>query len=205
MAGVQTAAVTGCGDGCYTIGVKPDEKIVIFLTFLTGLFAGAALYITFYAPQYETEPVPERSQLVVIGEQRGGCALGPGDCPSFRLTDDRSYQYLTNGERTEGTLPRQIAQPLYETITTFRLRSLAAPIDSDSCRSAADGIEYRYEITWENTRYVLDTCRTSLSHTSELQQQLLAAWEYMENPTTTYPTIIEEGIGGWLIERFRGE
>jgi len=179
--------------------MKPDEKIVVFLTFLTGMFAGVFLYLSVYAPQYETQPVPERSALTIVGEQYGGCARGPNDCPSFRLTGDRSYQYLATGEREEGTLPRQITTPIFSAITTFRLQSLAAPVERDDCTSFVDGIDYRYEVTFENTRYTLDTCRTSFSRDSELQQDLLKAWEFMENPTTTYPTVIEKGVGGWLI------
>jgi len=185
--------------------MKPDDKIVLFLTFLTGMFAGATLYILVFAPEYEADPVAVKSAFSVVGEMYGGCERSPSGCPSFRLEDNRSYQYLVGAERTEGKLPGAVYNSITELMSAYRLSSHAAPLERDDCASYVDAIDFRYEITYESVRYVLDTCETSLSYGSELQQGFLDAWEYMASPTAAYPTIIEGGVSGWLIERFRGE
>jgi hypothetical protein len=43
---------------------------------------------------------------------------------------------------------------------------------------------------------------TKFYENKKLQDQFLVAWEFMENPTTTYPAIIEKGLGGMLHDRF---
>lgn len=184
--------------------MKPDEKIILLLVFLTGIFAGSSMHILFFAPQYEADIIEERSQLSIVGEMYGGCQRA-GACANFRLEDNRNYNYLKQGERQEGRLPAAIADPVLAELTDYRLKSLAAAVENDSCRSYADGVDYRYEVVLQNTRYVLDTCRTSLAFNNEFQQSLLAMWQYMESPTTTYPVIIEEGLGAWFIDRFRAE
>jgi len=185
--------------------MKPDEKIILLLTFLTGVFAGASMYILFFAPQYKADVIEERSQLSIVGEMYGGCQRATGTCPTFRLEDNRNYYYLGQGERQNGRLPAAIANPVLAELTEYRLKSLAAAVESDSCQSYVDGVDYRYEVVFQNTRYVLDTCRTSLAFSTEFQQKLLTIWQYMENPTTTYPVIIEQGLGAWFVNRFRGE
>ncbi len=184
--------------------MKPDEKIILLLTFLTGAFAGASMYILFFAPQYEADVIEERSRLSIVGEMYGGCERS-GACPSFRLEENRSYNYLAQGEREEGNLPATLANPVFDELDEYRLKSLAASIENDACRSYVDGLDYRYEVVLDGTRYMINTCSTSLAYNEALREDLLAVWQYMDNPTTTYPVIIEEGLGEWMVDRFRGE
>lgn len=189
----------------YNAHMKPDQKILLLLTFLSGMFIGGALYITVFAPQYEADEVAGKSQFSIVGEVYGGCVRTPNGCPSFRLTDDRSFQYLIGGEKQEGSLPSTITKPIFADLTDYRLQTYAAPIEREDCRSYVDGVDYRYEITIGDTRYVIDTCKTSFPNDSELQQHLLKAWQSMSGGGNEYPTWVEGGFGQWLVERFRGE
>ena len=179
--------------------MKPDQKIALFLTFITGAFAGGALYLTVFAPEYKADPVEEKSALSVTGEMYGGCSRG-GACPSFRLAGDRTYFYSVGSERSEGTLPSSIASEIYDNLTEYRLAAHSAIVEKDDCMSAVDGIDYYYEVSLGGKRYVLDTCETSLSYGSDLQQSFLTAWQFMASPTSTYPEVIEKGLLPWLID-----
>ena len=183
--------------------MKPDEKIALLLTFITGMFAGGALYVTVFAPQYKADPVEEKSELSIVGELYGGCNRSPAPCPSFRLNANRTYQFIAGGEKEEGKLPGAIADPIFKGMSSYRLSSHAGLVEKDSCSSYVDGIDYVYDVTFEGIRYHLDTCKTALAYESEMQKSFLEAWKYMDSPTTTYPTIVEDGISGWLIERFQ--
>ena len=92
--------------------MKPDQQILLFLVFLTGVFGGAAAQILFFAPQFQDTPAQERSRLSVVGEAYGGCQMAGDNCPSFRIDESGEYQYLNQGERTEGALPAAIANPI---------------------------------------------------------------------------------------------
>ena len=186
--------------------MKPDEIITLLLTFLTGVFVGVTLYVMVFAPQYEADEVGGKSQFAIVGELYGGCQRTQDGCPSFRLTDDRTYQFLIGGEKRDGRLPSSVTTPIFNALTEYRLQTYAAPLERDNCQSYVDGVDYRYDITLEHTRYVIDTCRTSFARDSELQQLFLEAWRHMAEPEAKdYPAWVEGGFSAWLIERFRGE
>lgn len=187
----------------YNLGVKPDQKIAFILTLLTGMLSGAALYLLVFAPQYSQTDVAEKAQYAISGEVYGGCARSETGCPSFHLSEDRRFQYALGQENTSGTLPKDIYTPIWENVTAEQLTVMSEPTERTDCRSFVDGLDYRYDVTFAGKRYQLDTCTTAFAHADRFHQDLIPAWEFMYAPTTTYPTIIEKGISGWLIERFQ--
>ncbi len=179
-----------------------QQKMILFLTFITGAFGGAYLYITTFAPQYTQDDVPEKNQITIVGEMYGGCARG-GQCASFRLSGDRLYQYMkSEDEREEGKIPRDLLDAVLSQLSAYRLQSYAAPAAIRDCHSYVDGIDYKYEVSFEGKRYVLDTCTTLLPHDSKLQMSLLDVWDYVNAATTSYPVLLEKGVGGWLLNQF---
>lgn len=184
--------------------MKPDQKMIVALTFITGVFAGAALNILVFAPEFKAAPVEERSSLSVVGEMYGGCDRG-GLCPAFRLEGNGSYRYLVDDEVSEGRLPRELVLETMSLLTDHRLVSHAEPVEKDDCDSYTDGIDYRYEIVLEQNRYVLDTCQSSLSYGSELQRAFLKIWEYLEQKEGGGSPGDNLSLGAWVIRQLHNE
>lgn len=183
--------------------MKPDQKMIVTLTFLTGMFAGAALYILVFAPEFKASPVAERGGTSIVGEMYGGCSFGDS-CPSFRLEDDGSYMYLMGGERTKGRLSRELSLEVFSLVSDHRLASHAAQVEKDDCDSYTDGIDYHYEIMLDQKRYVLDTCDTSLSYGSELQRSMNRVWQYLDGSGGSEGYQSENGgFSGWLERQLR--
>ena len=185
-----------------------DSKtwITLGLTFVTGVFAGMFLYVTTYAPQY-AEQGPKTESLSITGSMYGGCD-DRGTCPSFHLSNNGAYQYLSDGDGSKetGKIPVEVLTQLKDAITASDLQtfSKARAIRND-CVSYVDDIDYTYSIAIQNKRYEIDTCKTNFSHQTSLQKAFVELWIYMDNPTTTYPTVIEKGVGGWLIDRMQNQ
>lgn len=184
--------------------MKPDETILLFLTFVTGVFAGAAFYLMVYGPANNASPVAERPRFSIVGEMYGGCEFSQIGCDSFRYTADGSYQYVSKGERFSGELPTQLQTKIDALMTSNQIAALAEPASGKQCASQIDGIDFRYDVSLETGRYRLDTCETLLERQSPQQQLFAEAWSYMRDPKSQYPDILEKGIGGWLIDRFQG-
>lgn len=174
-----------------------------------GMFAGAYLYVTVFAPEYQSDITTLEaigSDAVVINAQiYGGCQRNDL-CASFRLIDDRSYSYLPypEAEIEQGTLPSEISKAIFTLIASSDFFDDTLAVRRDFCDSFVDGVDYLYEVTLDDEVYMLDTCTTSFRDDLVLQSALRTAWEFMENPKATYPPILEKGIGDFFKERFQG-
>lgn len=166
-----------------------------------GMISGAFLYLTVFAPSYESDIDTTESigadRVVVQGSMYGGC-MEMDMCASFKLVDDRSYNYLeyTDAEIEKGKIPSEMSDVIFSYIGSNAFFNDTKKAASDSCDSFVDGIDYRYEVTLDDEQYILDTCNTVFLYDTAAQNLLLQTWEFMDNPTTTYPAIIEGGVGG---------
>lgn len=190
--------------------MRPLDAQMYFVlgsTFAVGVIAGMFFYVTVYVPMYGGSDVPEEFSMLVEGRMYGGCER-TGSCASFQFTDDGSYQYFpSEGARKEsGELPTSVVNSVRDELTPIAVEDASAPTAIRDCRSYVDGIDYAYTITVESQQFALDTCKTQLAHENPLQQEFLAVWQYMENPSSTrqYPVIIEEGVSGFIIDRLQG-
>lgn len=182
--------------------MKPDETILLALTFLTGLLAGGALYLLVFLPEFAATDVEQKSQYAIAGEVYGGCMRGVGTCPSFRIEEDRSYQYLAGEERKTGTIPRALMDEVWSAMSAAELAAEATLVSDKDCRSYVDALDYRYTITYAGQRYQLDTCKTSFTYTAPLHQELTKLWEYIANPDA-YRASAGAGFGsGWFVDMF---
>jgi hypothetical protein len=161
--------------------------VVLISTFLMGMFAGAYLYVTAFAPTYEngidaSENI-DQDALVIEGEMYGGCSL-QGACASFRLIDAKSYKYLAHSEAAlrSGRLPSLVREQLLDALTPTALMSSSQNVSSGVCSSEVDGIDYRYTISVNGDVYELDTCSTALTFDEELQSIFMNVWFVLENP-----------------------
>ena len=166
-------------------GVQAQEIILIIVTFFMGIVAGWYLYVTAFAPHFsdyigQTEAVYE--DLVVVGEQYGGIRLGTA--PSFQVLKNGSFNYLAyaaegeSARHLDGTLPPALWKTIKADMTRSKLESLAKPTADIECVSAADGIDYTYEVTLNSVVYTLDTCTTNLGHAAATTQTLDKLWTY---------------------------
>jgi len=185
-------------------------KIYLLLgsTFLMGAFAGAYLYVSVFAPAYEsdiaTSEAVDEDTVVIEGQMYGGC-LRSGACASFKLIENGSYSYLAapDAEVENGKLPKDVNEEIFDAVGTDTFFNATDEISKDFCSSFADGSDFTYEVTLGEETYTLDTCKTTFAYDDELQASFLNVWNFMQNPTTTYPVLIEEGVGGFFKDRFQ--
>jgi hypothetical protein len=189
-------------------GLPKQLYFVLGSSFFMGLFAGAFLYVTVFAPEYKDVLDAPTAMLglgedTIEGSMYGGCERADA-CASFTLSANRAYQYLATpqSEVQTGKISRELSDSIFGPLTDDILTQTSREAVATNCASYADGIDYWYDVTVNKTTYTLDTCTTQLSANRALQNALLQMWEFLENPTTTYPVLIEEGIGGAVIDRF---
>lgn len=183
------------------------EYFIFGSTFIMGVFAGMFVFVTIYAPEHATDSTTDGTNnpnaTVIEGKMYGGCELSSG-CATFKLVDDRSYTYLAypKAKIEKGRLPSELSETVFKTVGTEPFFRATKDIDPSSCTSYADGIDYTYSVTFKGNPYTLDTCTTALARDEKLQTTLAPLWDFMEHPTTTYPTILEKGVGGWFHDQF---
>ncbi len=174
-------------------------------TALVGLFCGVYVYLTVFAPVY-VDDKPENftsENFEIIGDAYGGCR---SNCDSFRLTSDRSFQYLPGGSLgadapVSGTYPRREFQELKSDILQADLRVLTKEFTASQCPSFIDGIDYRYSITLDGEVFELDTCRSQLRNNSALQTVLREIFSIVADPEAfaySATDFQEAGVIGYL-------
>lgn len=172
-----------------------------------GILSGMFLYVTVFIPELapntdESEIIGEDT-VVIEGKMYGGCQEMDA-CSSFKLQDNRKYQYQSTprAEVTDGKIPVDMRTAVFQKLTLEKLALLAQDTTSHECAGYVDGLDYMYDVTKNGKTYVLDTCSTKLAKDAILQESLIAVWEFMANPTTTYPVLIEEGPIQMIFDRF---
>ena len=183
------------------------EKFILGSSFVMGTFTGLFFYTTVFTPLYEKQvdvigaPLP--NAITIEGKMYGGCQK-TDSCGSFKLKDTRSYQYLpdSQSEVEKGTIPSTLRDVVFNSMTVAVLDDLEKDAAAHECSAYIDGIDYLYDVTIASTTYTLDTCSSRLSNNTTLQAHFITVWEFMENPTTTYPTMIEKGPIQMLFDRF---
>lgn len=182
------------------------DYFILGSTFFMGMLVGAFLYITVYAPEYDSgvsaDPV-DPDAVVIEGQMYGGC-METDSCASFKLVDDRTYSYLEypGAEIESGKVPSDLASLVFDAIGTEDFFTSTLEVSNDSCQSYVDGTDFTYEVFLGDETYTLDTCRTALANDAQLQELFLEVWKFMEDPVNTYPTIIEDGPLKLFIDRF---
>lgn len=195
----------------YNFHMTNQQLLTLVFTFIVGMFSGAYLYMTSFAPEYASDgfsgEVTEES-LGVIGEQTGGCQMGARACASFRLTGNRQYEYIP-----AHPLGTDTPQPLTGKVSVFAMDNLkkvltvtdfeALTLPGDTCQAAFDGIDYKYTILLNGETYELDSCGTSFYGT-RLYNELLILWGQMlkEEASGESETGEVRGPAEVLIDRF---
>jgi len=168
---------------------------LLALTFVTGVFIGAYIYVSAFKPVYAPEGLSKdemsASDFSVIGQAYGGFHTKDYIQPSFRLLADGSYSFVEGGtganslDVVEGKLSGSLLNEVRDVIYQGSLESLSQPVNNKSCVSAADGIDYEYKVSLDGESYKLDTCLTNLDYNDELAEVFYKIWLYMESPTNT--------------------
>lgn len=177
-------------------------------TFLMGMLVGAYVYVSIYAPAYESGTDSDAEvgadSFVIDAQMYGGCSEA-GACASFRLVDGRSYSFAAypEAEVKEGKLSRAIEEELRAVLSEASLIENARPIAPSSCDAYVDGIDYSYTVMLNGETYQLDTCTTSLARNLQLQDTLLEIWYLIENPQLRPEENVEFDLSGLLKDRFQ--
>lgn len=183
-------------------------KFHFAVSFFMGVLSGAFIYVTVFAPEYKKDlDTPEQvaaNGVVIEGQMYGACDVADS-CASFRLLQNRSFSYLPYPDAPveNGKIPVDVAEPLFEAVTNGSLVPLSKEVTTSECASDAEGLDFSYSIAEEGETFTLDTCTTLLSSKQDQQALFINAWNFMQNPTTTYPAILEKGIGEYFIDRFQ--
>lgn len=147
-------------------GHEPNKKsqfMMLGATFIFGLVSGAILFL-FNTIGNEGGGALEETNtgFVVIAHMYGGCAEG-GGCPSYRITEDGSYEYIKRElgnveKRSNGVLSNTQIKILRDRVTTTDFDALRQTTFADECPANLDGAAYRYEIEYLGEQYSLDSC-----------------------------------------------
>jgi len=177
---------------------------ILGFTFITGMFAGAYLYVTSFAPDYQQSDVEEISEIdfKLQGQMSGGCQMS-GVCPSFVLSQNRTYEYvphyrLQEGEpdMVTGKIDTESFKALVEKVRGANMEILTKE-NSLNCDSYVDGIDYNYRLTHEGEVYELSTCGMNFKN-SELDKAFSPLWEQLATSSASSAGSFEGGIGGYL-------
>lgn len=184
------------------------EYFILGSTFFMGMFAGAYLYVSVFAPSYDagiqTGENITAETFVIDGEMYGGCSRLDA-CGSFRLINGREYSFIPqSGAAIEkGKIPSKLRAALLEALDLQTLELDARPVSLDSCSAYIDGNDYTYEVSKDEETYVLDTCQSAFAYNTEVQELFLEIWYVMENPSTVENEQFEFNPLDIFWERFR--
>lgn len=171
-----------------------QDWFMFILTFLTGIFIGFYVYVSFFKPNYTPDDLASSessaSEFSVIGKQYGGSEGPEYIHPSFRLLPDASFVYVPGGtsesslEQQSGKVSGQLVRSLRTMAMEETLEQLSNRVVKENCRLYDGGIEYLYRITLDNVEYELDTCGTDITYSDPLAVELAKLWEAVENPNS---------------------
>jgi hypothetical protein len=174
-------------------------------SFLMGACTGAFLYVTAYAPAYHrTEPgvLSANSELLIIDGFEYGLCDKTDSCSSFQLRSDYTYSFQMSPKEVvqNGRMSAKQAGELFKALISDT-REIDAEPHENVCRDF-EGQEFTYTVSQKSINYELDTCVTKFYKNKKLQEEFRTVWEFMRNPTATYPAILEKGFSGMLHDRF---
>jgi hypothetical protein len=187
-----------------------DRKtLTLFIsTLVVGMFTGAYFYVTVFAPAYKNSDVATTAgdpNAVTIEGQMNGACVDANTCASFKLSDNGSFDYLAypGAKVRKGTLADASTRKLFSSIGTLEFFDDAKPIAVNACASHPNTVTYAYTVTLGGKIYILDTCATAFASDTQLQMQFAKVWPALQNPTSTYPVIIKEGLFGSIFYLFQ--
>jgi len=174
-------------------------------TFFMGVFTGAYLYVSVFAPEYSSDTVDnlDISSFVIEGQMYGGCQE-INACASFQLVDARTYSYLASPdvEIVKGKLPADLGRAIKKAFSVDMLESAGRSISSFPCAAYVDGVDYEYRVMYKEVEYELNTCSTFFAYEDTTQELLVEVWKYMDDPKSRSVKLFEKSISEILIERF---
>jgi len=182
--------------------MKGSDYALLGLTFVTGMMAGAFLYVTAFLPaQVAKETARDESSWTIGATMVGDCEREVGKiCSRFELLSDRTYQYLPPGQTdanftldTSSISATQIG--LLEVALTKSVNDSASTI---SCSDTFVGSGYEYDVRYEGDRFIFSTCDSAFA-ASVLNAELATIWRILAgDEVSAPPVLIEEGVSGWL-------
>ncbi len=184
--------------------MRGTDLVLVVLTFFTGVFFGAYLYITVYAPEYRESDAPvavEDTAFSLMGQQYGGCDRLLQVCDSFTLEEDRSYTFAAGYVPSEpapkdvtGRLDRETFDALIAAVTETNLALLEDEREEAACASAADANDYRYRLIYEGEEFFFDTCSTRFT-TSGLATVFARVWPEVTEARTVLDEAGDVNLG----------
>jgi len=162
-----------------------QDKLSILITFTVGFFAGVYLYVAGFATTFELPEVTTGdvyAGFVIEGEGYGACEID-NTCLSFQLLESGAYRGLydvVSGDTVvkEGVIPRALRRELLEALVPSQMAIESKP-NLGECRFPPDQTNYRFEVTSEGKKYILDTCTSALDYNGEIWAALVKLWNYL--------------------------
>jgi len=177
--------------------MKGSDYALLVLTFFSGVFVGAYLYIMVFAPAYSEKPDifnVEETDFLLRGEMYGGCESNPTGCSSFSLKANREYEYTTESDNkpvAKGKVTVEVFDELKTVITASNLEALEAV--SLPCSSQNEATQFRYLLIVGGKDYSLETCVQEVGR-STLGQQLQTLWPIISTSTNEFGGIFGDGL-----------
>lgn len=163
-----------------------QDKISVLVTFLFGLFAGAYLYLTGFAPTFE---LPEATtdnvykEFVITAESFGECK-SEGNCSSFQVLENGSYRLINESPAgkpvvKEGSIPGSLKSELESNLNTVTLARLSKERIEEDCRY--EGTNYNFRVSLSEVNYTVNTCDSAVDYESVEWLTLAKLWNYFAN------------------------
>lgn len=170
--------------------MKGQQIVTLGFTFFIGFCCGVYLYLTGFTALLDGASTEEAAEdrtalyedLAIEANMYGSCPYMYG-CPSFQVRGDRQYS-IVNGEYNEpqtGELPASLFRALERALTEENLTIAAAPApqSTETCPSAAAGVDVSYTVAFKGEEYWLDSCQTALFRSPEFEGSIDKIWEYL--------------------------
>jgi hypothetical protein len=131
--------------------------LVLGSTFLFGVIAGVLLFLGTLGREGGGSIDDAGSGYVIEAYAYGGCMRQ--SCPLYRIMQTGEYTYVgAEGERRKGTLPLNERRLIGDVLKDAELSVVSETSFLGECPINYDGVAYRYDITYKNEQYRIDTC-----------------------------------------------
>lgn len=147
----------------------------MLLTFLTGVAAGSFVYLNGFR-EIDIDPVvPSVSDPFEIRVTEYG---GLTQNHRFYRIQDTGFYVFVGADKiaVNGYLAEDQISSLQSVLVDADLKEQAKIVSPDFCESWVDGIDTRYEISFAQEEYTIDTCGTNIDVDSDLIELLDWLW-----------------------------
>lgn len=141
--------------------------LIIGSTFIFGLVTGAIISLSTNTGGDGDGGISEESGFVVVARMYGGCARMGIECPSYRVSENGEYTYVSRTREGDfiphrDTLSKEEREKMEKAYKDADLGVIEKSEFSGTCPITFDGLAFTYEIESESSRHMFDSCKQNV-------------------------------------------